>query len=249
MARMLPRILVVTLGFFLVACGGSTDSDSSGSGGSSTGGSGGASTGGTGASSGSGGGGGCTSLVPCCDASGNPVNHQCQNGMPVCPPGASFPSAGFCTPSTSGACNPATPCSATEYCDYPDNLCGTGAEGTCKPKPTGCDFNYAPVCTCDGTIASNECAGYTAGNDIDAENDCPPPTNTFACGNVFCQVGFEYCQRAVSDVGGEPDTYACKPVPDSCGKTPICSCLVNEPCGQWCQSSGLAQLMLTCPGG
>lgn len=243
---MLARILVATLGLVFVACGGSTDGDSSGSGGSASGGSGGASTGGT---SGSGGAGGCTSIVSCCDSSGNPVDYQCQNGMPVCPSGSSFPSSGTCTPSTSEACNPTKPCSADEYCDYPDNLCGKGAEGTCKPKPTSCDFTYAPVCTCDGTIASNDCAGYTEGNDIDAENDCPPPVNTFACGNVFCQIGQEYCQRAVSDIGGEPDSYSCKPVPDACGKTPMCSCLVNEPCGQWCESLALAQLTLTCPGG
>lgn len=241
------RLGCITLAVFLPACGGSTDTDSSGSGGG-TGGSGGASSGGTSGSGGSGGNGGCTSLVSCCDSSGNPVDYLCQNGMPVCPVGSSFPSSGTCTPNPS-VCKPNAPCSQSEYCDYPDNLCGEGAEGTCKPKPTGCDFNYAPVCTCDGTVAPNDCAGYTAGNDIAANAKCAPPDNTFACGNVFCETGFQYCQRAVSDVGGEPDSYSCKPVPESCGKTPTCACLASEPCGQWCEVAALAELTLTCPGG
>jgi hypothetical protein len=186
--------------------------------------------------------------VSCCDGSGNPVDYLCQNGQPVCPPGAAFPPSGTCS-TNSGTCSPSVPCSANEYCDYPDDLCGTGAPGACKPKPRGCELLYAPVCTCDGSIASNACAGYTAGNDIDTQNQCAPPEGMFACGNGFCNVGLEYCQHGVSDVGGEPDTYACMPVPPSCGKTPTCSCLADEPCGQWCNAPELAQLTLTCPGG
>jgi hypothetical protein len=109
---------------------------------------------------------------------------------------------------------------------------------------------YDPVCTCTGTIAANDCVGYSEGTDVNAkEGACAPPTGSFACGNLFCEIGFQYCRRDLSDVAGLPDEYSCKAVPASCGKTPMCSCLANEPCGQSCESSGLAQLTLTCPGG
>ena len=40
----------------------------------------------------------------------------------------------------------ASACSATEYCDYPDNGCGMGDQtGTCKPRPDVCPVSATPA--------------------------------------------------------------------------------------------------------
>ena len=234
-----PFLTLFVLGALASACGGSAKTDGSGgAGGSGAGGGGGATTGG------SGGTGGCESLVPCCDGAGNPVSPVCDaTGMPVCPPGAAFPASGVCS---AGQCSPTVPCAAGEYCDYPDDRCGQGMAGTCKPKPTGCDLLYAPVCSCDGSVAGNACAAMAGGTDVNKNGGCTPPMDTFACGDVFCAFGSEYCLRGVSDVGGEPDSYGCKPLPAQCQS---CSCVANGPCGDWCEAAADGSLTLTCPGG
>jgi len=246
------RVALVALALGAVACGGSTASEGSGGTGGSggtatTGGSGGT---GTGATSGSGGTGGtmCESFVPCCDASGNAVDPICPSGFPECPPGSDWPTTGTgqCV-AQPGACSPTKPCAADEYCDYADDLCGNGAPGTCQKRPQGCPFLYAPVCACDGTIADNDCVAYSVkGVDLDSTGSCPAPSGTFACGTAYCTIGSEYCQRAVSDIGGWADSYVCKPLPSGCAS---CACLKNETCGQWCEADSTGNLTLTCPGG
>src|SRR5215813_3378517 len=65
------------------------------------------------------------------------------------------------------------PCSATEYCDYPDNGCGIGDQtGTCKPRPDLCPLGAAapaiaatPTCACDSNIHGSECDAAQAGFD------------------------------------------------------------------------------------
>jgi hypothetical protein len=238
------------LAALLCACGGSTDDDGQGTGGSS--GAGGSSgSGGSGGSSGTGGSGGgipCEGFVPCCDSQGNPVSPICPGGGPAeCPPGTTVPPTGIC--GGDETCSPTMPCSSAEFCDYPDDLCGAGASGTCAPRPEGCEFLYAPVCGCDGAVHSNACAGQTTGSDVSATGGCAPPGGEFACGPLFCQTGSEYCLRGVSDVGGIPDQYECRPVPPDCGTAPSCACLANEPCGDWCETLAPGAILLTCPGG
>lgn len=232
-----------------VSCGGSTDSDGANSGGQAGGGAGG--TGGSGGSSGGGTGGGggtCESLVPCCDAKGNPVTPICPTpNNPECPAGASWPPSGICAASTT--CSPTQACAADQWCDYPDDLCGAGSPGACKPRPQGCDLLYAPVCTCEGQVAGNACAGRAGGHDVSAKGDCKAPPDTFSCGPSFCMVGAQYCQVQISDVGGYPDEFACKSIPAACGTSPSCACLKSEPCGEMCKADSSGNLRVTCPGG
>jgi hypothetical protein len=241
-------VLALTLG-----CGGSTDSDGPATGGTSGGGgSGGSAAGGSGGSGtgGSGGAGGlCESFVPCCDSQGNAVDPICPTpGNPECPPGASWPPSGTCT-APGNECTPTKACAADEWCDYPDDLCGAGSPGKCQKRPEGCGLLYAPVCTCDGKQAGNQCAGQSGGQDVNAKGGCSAPQGTFACGSSFCTSGQQYCQIVISDVGGIPDEFSCKPLPTGCGSAPSCACLEKQPCGDFCKADSAGNFTLTCPGG
>lgn len=253
----LVKTLAVVLGAALAfACGGSSTSDGGGgsaaTGGAATGGSGGnGATAGSGASAANGGSGGgvpCTSFVPCCDAAGNSVDPYCDaSGNPQCPSGSAFPPSGVCS-GTSTSCTPQQPCGVKQYCDYPDDLCGAGAPGTCKNRPTGCDLTYDPVCTCAGELTGNACAANSGGQDVGA-GGCAPPQGTFTCGTAFCDVASQYCLLSVSDVGGIPNSYDCLPLPAGCTSPVSCSCLELVPCGMWCSVNDQGHVTLTCPGG
>ena len=251
---MKPLALTVaslSLALAAIACGGSSTSDGGAAGNGGSAGSGGSS--GNGAAAGTSGtsgvGGGpiqCTSLVPCCDANGNAVDPTCDhNGMPKCPSGTSFPKSGTCSPS---GCSPDKPCAKTEYCDYPDNLCGKGEAGSCKPRPQGCDLLYDPVCTCEGKEAGNECGAYASGQDISLDS-CGAAPGFFACGTKACKKGSQYCIHEISDVGGIPDTYSCGEFPAQCISPTPCECLKNKPCGGFCKVDSSGNATLTCPGG
>lgn len=235
--------------------GGSSSSGAAGSGGAAAGSGGGAAGGGgagagtAGAAAGQGGSPPCESFVPCCDGKGNPVTPTCKNGVPECPPGSAFPSSGVCMPPSPG-CSPTQPCGSDAWCDYPDDLCGKGAKGVCKQKTTGCDLTYAPVCGCDGKVASNTCAANAAGVDVSAAGGCAPPMGTFACGPSFCeQSPSQYCLHELSDVGGVPDTWQCNPAPDACKVGPSCGCLKGLPCATSCTGDAKGNWTLTCGGG
>lgn len=77
---------------------------------------------------------------------------------------------------------------------------------------------------------------------------CTPPTGCFACGEMLCDSSSSYCQVQISDVGGEPNSYSCTPLPDACGNPVDCACLMSEFCGDMCEATG-AGFTLTCPGG
>lgn len=141
-------------------------------------------------------------------------------------------------------------CAANEFCDFARNTCGaTDEQGTCRPRPDGCGDVFAPVCGCDGVVHSNQCDASAAGVDVDASGSCPTTPGQFACGFRTCDVANQYCERGVSDIGGEPDSFICKPLPTSCGATPTCSCVTQEPCGSFCDPTPSGGLRLTCPGG
>lgn len=142
-----------------------------------------------------------------------------------------------------------TRCGPNEFCDFGRNTCGTSDEsGVCRARPQGCPDLFSPVCGCDGAMHSNECDANGAGVDVNAGGGCPLPVGDFACGFRSCHELTDYCQRGVSDIGGEPDTFTCKILPASCGTSPSCSCVQGEPCGSFCTANGLG-VTLTCPGG
>lgn len=209
-----------------LACGGSTSGDAPNSGGDAGVGGGGASggTGGQGATSSGGTGGYCESFVPCCDSQGKAVDPVCPTpGDPKCPPGATWPPTGFCTPGGLD-CTPTQPCAQDQYCDYPDNRCGNGVGGKCKTRPLGCDLIYAPVCACGGSVAGNDCAAYSEGLDLNEPGGCEAPSGMFACGEKFCSTS-QYCSANPPDVSGIKGVYSCKQPPAACGGTPTCECV------------------------
>ncbi len=143
-----------------------------------------------------------------------------------------------------------TSCTANEFCDFARNSCGaTDEQGTCRTRPDACDDLFAPVCGCDGVVHSSACEANAAGTDVNASGGCPVPAGQFACGFATCNTASEYCQRGVSDIGGEPDTFNCMPIPTSCGAAATCGCLMDEPCGSFCDTQPSGGLRLTCPGG
>jgi hypothetical protein len=143
-----------------------------------------------------------------------------------------------------------TPCAADEYCDFASNSCGFADEsGTCKPRPMACDTVYVPTCACDGQIYGNDCTAASAGHDVAPAGTCPAPAGMFACGSHFCDPKTSYCQQQISDIGGEPTTYACLALPAGCGASPACACLAAEPCSNACTMVNGGGLQLSCPGG
>ena len=142
-------------------------------------------------------------------------------------------------------------CLPNEYCDYPADACSFADEsGACTLRPVGCPDIYSPTCACDGTVYGSQCDAAAAGADLNLNGTCTPPTGKFSCGAGFCDVGLSYCEHDISDVGGVPSTYGCKPLPPSCGNPATCGCLANVVCGSSCMASkDGAGLVVTCSGG
>ncbi len=146
-------------------------------------------------------------------------------------------------------CNGA-PCPPTSYCDWGDNLCGLGGPGECEVIPDLCSEEEILSCGCDGQIYPNPCFAAVQGIDISNAEICTPPLNMVPCGWTFCAHGTSYCQVVISDIGGWPDEYVCHDLPPGCsGSGASCSCMTNEPCGDWCEQDPDGSITLTCPGG
>jgi hypothetical protein len=143
-----------------------------------------------------------------------------------------------------------TNCAANEFCDFGRDTCGAGDEqGICQLRPSGCNDIFEPVCGCDRVVHSSQCDAHAHGVDLDATGSCPVSSGEFACGFRTCNLETEYCQRGVSDVGGEPDSFECRPLPKTCSLSPSCGCTTQEPCGSFCNEASSGGLTLTCPGG
>lgn len=55
-------------------------------------------------------------------------------------------------------------CPEGRFCEFEGATCGAGDQtGTCLVPPEVCTFDYKPVCGCDGTTYSNDCARRAAG--------------------------------------------------------------------------------------
>jgi hypothetical protein len=141
-------------------------------------------------------------------------------------------------------------CAADEFCDFPDNSCGSAdASGYCQKRPMACDASYTPTCGCDGQIYGSACTANGAGHDVAPAGTCPAPVGMFACGEHFCDSKTQYCQLQLSDVANVPNDYTCMQLPAGCGASPSCPCLVNEPCSNACTMQNGGGLQLSCPGG
>ena len=141
-------------------------------------------------------------------------------------------------------------CAENQFCDFPDDMCGAAdGAGTCAPRPDVCDQVLDPKCACDGKVYNNACEAQKAGADIGTLGGCPAPAGQFPCGAGFCAKGQQYCQVDVSDVGGIPNGYGCKPLPADCSQAgATCDCLAGQPCGNMCQQVD-GGFVVTCPGG
>ena len=141
-------------------------------------------------------------------------------------------------------------CAENQFCDFPDDMCGAAdGAGTCAPRPDACDKVLDPKCACDGKVYDNACEAQKAGADIGTLGGCPAPAGQFPCGAGFCAKGQQYCQVDVSDVGGIPNGYGCKPLPADCSQAgATCDCLAGQPCGNMCQQVD-GGFVVTCPGG
>lgn len=76
----------------------------------------------------------------------------------------------------------------------------------------------------------------------------PPPCTSFDCGpELRCAAETEYCQRGISDIGGVPDDYACRPLPIGCPSPDACDCIGVG----WssCERGADGGLVVTYPGG
>ncbi|MEO5728968.1 MAG: hypothetical protein ABI134_25390 [Byssovorax sp.] len=143
-------------------------------------------------------------------------------------------------------------CAPEEYCDYATNSCGIADDlGTCRPRSgaAGCPDLYSPTCACDGMVYGNPCEAGNAGFDVNENGGCKAPMGKFTCGSSFCELGTTYCRRSISDIGGEPSSYECAPLPPACGNKASCACLANVPCGSSCGDSGDGGIVVTCAGG
>jgi hypothetical protein len=142
-------------------------------------------------------------------------------------------------------------CPPEDYCQFVNQNCGgDDDEGTCVPRPVGCPEIYNPQCGCDDKVYDNACEANAAGVDVNAGGGCTPPSGQFDCGPGFCTIGAAYCQVDTSDVGNEPTTYGCQPLPASCGDTPSCACLAEVTCGSQCMGTNDGGgFEVFCPGG
>jgi hypothetical protein len=146
---------------------------------------------------------------------------------------------------SSDACNPDGTCQPG-YTHGEECWCYGGVVGCeCTPSGWDCDVD----CPSDpSTLDGRECGaeGQTCPSQCELCGSCstwvcedntwrryeapPPPECTqFACGpDVVCDAVTSYCEHAASDIGGEPDFYACRPYPsDGCRS---CDCLPGDEC-------------------
>ena len=143
-------------------------------------------------------------------------------------------------------------CAPDHFCDYPNDSCGAGdLQGTCRERPTACPelLVAEPTCGCDGVVYDQPCEAHAAGTDLAAAGGCPVPEGSFACGYTQCTLADRYCERQVSDVADEGDTFACRPLPGCPTTMPTSACLLGEPCGDMCSGVAATGRTLTCPGG
>jgi hypothetical protein len=69
------------------------------------------------------------------------------------------------------------PCSANQWCEFPDKTCGASDQmGSCLlTESEACASSYTPVCGCDGKTYGNDCIRRDAQVSKQADGACPLP--------------------------------------------------------------------------
>jgi hypothetical protein len=134
------------------------------------------------------------------------------------------------------------PCARSEYCDYPDgSFCGgDDSTGVCRPRPEDCPSGGTPVCACNGGTYDNECLANADGVDVDVDGIGSGCADTFACGELTCARGAEYCYVRHPGPVADPE-YECSPLLCDDG----CDCFPDKG-SCTCESVSDAELTVSC---
>jgi hypothetical protein len=118
-------------------------------------------------------------------------------------------------------------CTKTQYCLFPDHLCGKGGSGHCVeiPLATTCDGEDVEItCLCSDDVVKSPCRGAAEGIDVSNNAVCPYSVSTpsYRCGFLYC-TNDEFCLELDSplDQQGEGVDYRC--VPWTCPER-TCAC-------------------------
>lgn len=153
------------------------------------------------------------------------------------------------TSSDSGAigesCSPDSPCSSDGYCDYADDLCGTGEPtGRCVAIPKDGCSSGDPVndCGCNGALEPDGCFLALNYTDISLLENCTDDLLR-ACGANYCTT-FYPCVTSVPE-NGEPSKSCGPGFTTECDLD--CDCLLMErpDCTECAVEDG--RLLVTCP--
>jgi hypothetical protein len=193
-----------------------------------------------------------SSVFGSCCQGGVEVAPVCSSGVQRCPTGSKSFVECSCAPDK--PCVSAEPLGTKEpFCDYPDNACGTGSEGSCWLAPPEPFPASPPVCGCDGETYTSASHAAREGVDIRVAGGCPALAGFEPCGPFYCSTPGERCEEAPDGVSftcvgnycnGSADCPAdrycerplfdedctlsgyCEPRPTECSpsETPVCGC-------------------------
>jgi hypothetical protein len=158
---------------------------------------------------------GC-SLIGSCGCDGNVYCNSCAAAA-----------AGVGVSADGAACKADVPCSANadcsgkaQYCSFDAaDQCGKISKGVCRPTPTACSKELAPVCGCDGKDYGNACIAAAAGVSVAAEGTCAKGKSCTTNGECSDK---ELCQRG--DGCAVPGECVAKPLLCTKELAPVCGC-------------------------
>ncbi len=156
-----------------------------------------------------------------------------------------------CAPNTGGPCSTNADCPSETFCDFADDLCGSGqSTGTCQVREPTCP-DTPPVCYCGNAtypgVEHDLCAGKD-GRDFNVNEGCLG-AGDIGCGHLICNNDdYDYCQKSP---GGpdHADAVTCVVYPGSCADDPMtCACLASvvADCGGTC-TDGFNGPTVFCP--